>query len=161
MSKVSKEMVHAVKMARWQEWEQMAKELPRGRHIVSVELLRARRTETVVVLTVVHNHRLVQYELRGDVRGRNVKVYVSHPRTDGCDPVTGEPLPRAEALLSTAALDPGGDGGATADGIALGEPPPKEDPHPGVVALGTTLLGSTFDLGEQAVSSDDASHPPA
>lgn len=160
MSKVTKEMVYAVKMARWAEWERMAKELPRGRHILSVELLRTHRNETAVVLTVVHNHKLVQYELRGDVKGRNVKPFVSQHRAPGDrDPKLGAATPHVEALVAMDALEPGGDGGPTADGIALGEPPPKEDPQPGVLALGTTLLGSTFDLGEQAVLSDTTQPP--
>jgi hypothetical protein len=160
MSHVSKEMVYAVKMARWSEWERMAKQLPPGRHILSVELLRSRPNETTVVLTVVHNHRLVQYELRGDIKGRNVKPYVSQQRgPSGCDPQAGDDMPRVEALLAAVILDPGGDGGSTGNGIALGEPPPKEDPLPGVLALGTTLLGSTYDLGEQAVNSDNTPPP--
>jgi len=38
--------------------------------------------------------------------------------------------------------------------VAIGDPPPKEPPQPGAVALGGSLLTTTFNLGEQAVDSD-------
>jgi hypothetical protein len=150
MSNVSKEMVDAVRMARWAEWEKMAKDLPPGRHILSVELLRINRNETAVVLTVVHNQRLVQYELRGDARGGNPRPVISRPRVpEICQQPGYEDLvPHLAAFLVRDADS--GDGGVSL-GVALGEPPIKEPPQPGAVALGGSLLTTTFNLGEQAV----------
>lgn len=154
MSKVSKEMVDAVRLARWEEWERMAKEMPRGHHILSVELLRTKPNETAVVLTVVHNHRLVQYELRGDGKGGNPRPVISRKHVP---PVCHEPgyeqiVPHLAAFIARDVGDLG-DGGPIANGVAIGDPPPKEPPQPGAVALGGSLLTTTFNLGENAVGS--------
>ena len=61
---VSKEMVDALRMARWREWEQRATEMPKGQHILSVELLRVGANQTAVVLTIARNGKVAQYELR-------------------------------------------------------------------------------------------------
>lgn len=137
VSKVSKDMVSAVRMARWEEWVGLAKDMPAGHHVLSVELLRPQRDETAVVLTVVHDQRVVQYEFRADAMGRNPRPVVSKQLS-------------AVTHLELAAED----GGSVANGIALGEPPPKEPPLPGVIALGTALLTTTFHLGEQAIPDD-------
>jgi hypothetical protein len=154
MPNVSKEMVDAVRMARWAEWEQMAKDLPDGRHILSVELLRINLNETAVVITAVQNNRLVQYELRGDAQGGNPRPVISRKQVPA---ICNEPgyeaiVPHLAAFIVREAA-PSGDGGAVADGVAIGEPPPKEPPQPGAVALGGALLTTTFNLGEQAVGS--------
>lgn len=158
MSHVSKEMAYAVRMARWAEWERLAKELPGGHHILSVEILRTHRNETAIVLTVVRNHKLVQYELRGDANGKNAKPVVSRHRTPdhGYDPKAPQASPlRLDALVAIDAGD--SDDGPIGESIPLGEPPPKEDPQPGATALGETLLHTAFGIGENAVSSDDTS----
>lgn len=159
MANVSKEMVDAVRMGRWEEWQQMAKDTPRGQHILSVELLRTSQRETAIVLTLIQNGRLVQVELRGDAKGHNPKPVISQRYApQDCEQVeSGAPLPLAampqiEALVSMGGPD-GGDGGGIANSVAIGEPPPKEPPEPGAVALGSSLLQDTFDLGEHAVGS--------
>jgi len=155
MSNVSKEMVDAVRMARWEEWERMAKQLPRGHHILSVELLRINRNETAVVLTVVHDHRLVQYELRADDKGGNPRPVISRQHLPGgCHEPGFEKLMPHLAGFITKDASASGDGSVTANSVAIGDPPPKEPPAPGAVALGTSLLTTTFNLGEQAVGSD-------
>ena len=149
---VSKEMVDAVRKARWEEWERMAEKTPRGRHILSVELLRTQHNETAVVLTVAHNGRVVQYELRGDARGGNPRPVISRQRVlDVCrSPGYEQTMPHLLAFIERAAGDLG-DGEAVTESLPLGEPPPKESPQPGVVALGSSLLTTTFNLGEEAI----------
>lgn len=155
MPKVSKEMVDVVRLARWEEWERMAKDMPRGHHILSVELLRPSRNETAIVLTVAQNGRVVQYELRGDDMGKHAKPVISQRGLAGCDRPRTEIAPRAAGLMTMAAAEE--EGGPVANGMALGEPPIKEPPHPGVIALGDSLLITTFGLGEQVVP--DPSRP--
>jgi len=161
MVNVSKEMVYAVRMARLADWERMAKELPGGHHILSVELLRTHRNETAIVFTVVHNGRVIQNELRGDANGLNARPIVTKPRgPKGCDdPIPGDQEPRFAAMTIAAPGAPppppdGGDGGPVADSIPLGEPPPKEEPLPGIIALGGSLLGLAFNVGENAIDAD-------
>jgi hypothetical protein len=152
MPKVSKEMVDAVRMARWEEWERMAEQMPRGRHILSVELLRTQQNETAVVLTVVQNGKVVQYELRGDARGGNPRPVISRQCVPTVCRAPGyeDAMPHLMAFIERDAGDLG-DGGPVAETIPLGEPPPKESPQPGAVALGGSLLTTTFNLGEQAI----------
>ncbi|HEY0477550.1 MAG TPA: hypothetical protein VGD37_08490, partial [Kofleriaceae bacterium] len=59
-------------------------------------------------------------------------------------------MPHLMAFIERDAGDLG-DGGPVAETIPLGEPPPKESPQPGAVALGGSLLTTTFNLGEQAI----------
>lgn len=154
MSNVSKEMVDAVRMARWEEWERMAKQMPRGHHILSVELLRVTQNETAVVLTVVHDNRLVQYELRGDAQGGNPRPVISRQRVPAAcnEPGFEKILPHLAGFITRDATG-SGDGDPIANGVAIGYPPPKEPPQPGVTALGDSLLITTFNLGEQAIGS--------
>jgi hypothetical protein len=163
MPKVPSETVYAVKVARWEEWQRMAEKLPRGRHILSVELLRKSLEETAAVITAVNNGKLVQYEFLADASGRNVRSVVKQVGATGIHrPGVADVPPRLEAAAMTPPPPPPpdtGDGSPVANGIALGGPPPQEDPHPGAIALGESLLGDTFNLGEHAV--DDTSTPPA
>lgn len=161
MANVSKEMVDAVRMARWEEWQRTAKDMPKGQHILSVELLRVGDKQTAVVLTIARDGKVQQFELRADAKGQNPKPVVTRRDPAGCDPPkAGDPAPRVAAFAVTEAPVPpppppggGGDGGPVADSIPLGEPPPKEPPDPGVTSLGSSLLETTFDLGEQVVGS--------
>ncbi len=41
-----------------------------------------------------------------------------------------------------------GDGSANA--VALGEPPPKQEPEPGIISVGTAVLPLVFDVAERA-----------
>jgi hypothetical protein len=159
MAKVSKEMVDAVRMARWEEWQRTAKDMPKGQHILSVELLRVGDKQTAVVLTIARDGKVEQFELRADAKGQNPKPVVTRRDPAGCDPPkAGDPAPRVAAFAMTEAPVPppsgSGDDGPVADSIPLGEPPPKEPPDPGVTSLGSSLLETTFDLGEQVVGSD-------
>jgi len=148
MSKVTKDMVDAVRIARWEEWERMAKDMPRGHHILSAELLRINRDETAVVITAVQDQRLVQYELRGNAMGGDVRPVVSQHRAAASDQ-SSRATPHAAALAMLAAT--GDDGGPIANTVAMGEPPVKEPPHPGAIALGGSLLTTTFRLDAQAL----------
>lgn len=142
--------VDQVRTARWKMWSQMASKMS-DHHILSIELLRTQRNETLAVFTVVRDRKPVQYVLRGDSTGANLKALVSqhHP------PIKVGPSYHVEALVMAepASPSPGGDDGVSADSIALGEPPPKEPPPPGVVALGSSIMPTAFNLGEVAVSS--------
>ena len=151
---VSKEMVDALRMARWREWEAMATQMPKGQHILSVELLRVGANQTAVVLTIARNGKLAQYELRGDAKGQNARPVVTRRDPRGCDdPQQPDPAPRMEAMTLMDAPAPlaGGDDGSVANGMPLGYPPDKEPPDPGVIASGSSLLQTTFDLSEHAV----------
>jgi hypothetical protein len=161
MANVSKEMVDAVRMARWADWERMAKEMQGGHHILSVELLRTQRTETAIVITVARNGRVHQFEFRADEKGQNPRPVITRRDPTGCDDAPKLEVAQVAALAIGAPTPPpppppGDDGGPVANSIPLGEPPPKEPPDPGVTSLGASLLQTTFDLGEQAVDS-----PPA
>lgn len=158
---VSKETVAALRMERWREWERKAAALPRGQHILSVELLRVDANQTAVVLTIARNGRLAQYELRGDAKGQNPRPVITRRDPRGCDdPQPYDQAPRVAefaAMEAAAPLDAsGGDDGTVANGLPLGYPPDKEPPDPGVIAVGSSLLETTFDLSEHAVDS-----PPA
>jgi hypothetical protein len=146
-------MVDAVRAARWADWQRMAKELP-DHHVLSVELLRTHSNETVIVLTVVRNGRVVQHELRANAKGQNPKPVITPRVSTGYDDPKGieGAVPQIAAFAAMAAPAAGGEGG-TAEDFAVGYPPPKEAPVPGVVALGSSLLETTFDLGEHAVDS--------
>ena len=151
---VSKEMVDALRMARWREWEQMATEMPKGQHILSVELLRVGANQTAVVLTIARNGKLAQYELRADAKGQNPRPVITRRDPKGCDdPQQPDPAPRvaAFAAMEAPAALGGDDDGSVANGMPLGSPPDKEPPDPGVIAVGSSLLETTFDLGEHAV----------
>lgn len=69
MLKVSKEQVQQVRLARWEAWRQMAKEM-RNHQILAVELLRTRNDETIAVFTVSRNGEPVQFVVKGDSMGR-------------------------------------------------------------------------------------------
>lgn len=158
---VSKEQVQQVREARWEEWGRMAKQLP-NQHILSIELLRTANNETLAIFTVVKDHQPVQHVLQGDALGGSVKAFVTprgkqvlapglagahvtHARAaDGHAPSMAAPLAASLAAAITESDAP-----ASADSIALGQPPPKQPPSPGIVALGTVMLASAFNLGEQ------------
>jgi len=139
--------VDQVRAARWEAWEQMASKL-RDHHILSIELLRTQQNETLAVFTVVKDGKPVQYVLRGDSSGANLRALVTHH----CPPIKVGPFHHVEALVM-AALTSTSDTGVSADSIAMGEPPPKQPPPPEIVSLGSSLLPTAFNLGEVAASS--------
>lgn len=162
MSKISNDEYLKVRLARIEGWKQLAKQLP-NHHILSAELVRTRNDETAAVLTVVRHHKVVQFLVRADSRGR-VKANQTDP---GCDDggdhghghghshgegkgghAPGQAV-EAVALAATAAPAAAAEDPADPNLITLGRPPDKEPPPPGVLALGAALLGTTFDLGEQ------------
>lgn len=69
MTKVSKEQVQQVRLARWEVWRQMAREM-KNHQILAVELLRTRGDETIAVFTVSRNGEPVQFVVKGDSMGR-------------------------------------------------------------------------------------------
>jgi len=166
MPRVSKEQVEQVRDARWAAFERMARELP-NHHILAIELLRTQREQTLAVFTAVKDRKAVQYVLVADAKGGRPRPVVT---ADPCHPPKGTHPDMAPIHISALALHsftapmppPSGGAPVMAAGatllddpadpasIALGVPPPKDDPPPGIVALGTVLLASTFDLGEQA-----------
>jgi len=145
--------VEQVRRARWDAWCRMAQTLP-NHHVLAVELFRTEEDDTLAIFTLVRNHKVVQEVLRGNARGLGVRAVVPHHHH--CDPIEVWPQFQVEAMrLEAAPADPppddgGGDGGATVDGIALGEPPPKQPPEPGIISTGTAILPTVFDLGERA-----------
>jgi hypothetical protein len=159
MSKMTKDEVYRVQMARWEGWRQLARKLP-DHHILAVELLRTANDETAAVFTAVRNQEPIQYLVRGDARGR-LKAPVKgdqggfgpsqghgHGHGHGRDQDDCGPGQHRAAL----ALDARGEPPVDANSIALGEPPPKEPPPPGITALAGVILPAAFDLGEQVVS---------
>ncbi len=143
--------VEQVRAARWEAWGQMAGKL-QDHHILSIELLRTQQNETLAVFTVVKDRKPVQYVLKGDAAGANLKALVTHH----CPPIKVGPTHQVEALVmaapTPAAMAPQ-DGGVTADSIAMGEPPVKQPPPSAIVSLGSSLLPTAFNLGELAASS--------
>lgn len=132
-----------VRTARWEGWKRMAAKLP-DHHVLSVELFRTEANETLAVFTVVKSGRPVQHILRGNAWGTKVRALV--PAHHDGSPIRVGPSHHVEAmLLSTLATTEDGE----AYSISLGEPPPKQPPDPGIVALGTVMLASAFDVGEQ------------
>jgi len=128
--------VHDVLAARWQGFRRLAKTLP-NHHILAVELIRTLNDETIAVFTTVRNGEPVRSVVRGDAHGRvrsldwHHAAAVSHHA-----PVHPEP----KVVSSGDAVDPAI--------VALGHPPPEEPVTPGVVAIGGSLLGAAFDVGE-------------
>jgi len=141
--------VEQVRAARWEAWGRMASKLP-DHHILSIELLRTHDNQTLAVFTVVKDRKPVQHVLRGDSSGANLKALVSHH----CPPIKVGSTHHVEALVMAApapAAMATQDGGVTADSIAMGEPPVKEPPPLAIVSLGTSVMTTTFSLGEVAV----------
>jgi len=147
MSKITKADVDKVRAARWEVWKRMAREASEY-HILSIELLRTEADDTVAVFTVVKNKEPVQYVLRGDSLGSRVRAMISQQRP----PLQGKRGRHVETEL-IAPMAARSDDGVSADSIALGEPPPKEPPPPGIMSLGTSIMTTAFDLGEVAASS--------
>jgi hypothetical protein len=149
MGNVSKEMVDAVRLARLQDWERMATRMPKGQHILSVEMLRAAPNQTAIVLTIARDGKVHQFELVADAKGQNAKpVITRRGRVECDDPKLAEGLAEGPAPLA------GGEEDTVANGVPLNYPPDKEPPDPGVVSLGSSLLETTFDLGEQVAGSN-------
>jgi hypothetical protein len=123
----------------------MAAQLP-DHHVLAVEMFRVDRNSTVAIFTLVKNGKVVQQVLRGDGRGLNVKPVVS--REEHCFPLNLGRSLHVEALLLRGALTTTADGGPEAYAVAIGEPPPKQPPDPGIVAVGGTGLQNAFDTGE-------------
>lgn len=120
------------KAAQWEGFKEMAQRF-KNHHILGTELVRTANDETIAVITVAYRGEPVQYVVWGDAQGR-VKAQQPKPRTHGL---------AAESHAALAAA------GGTPDTFALGEPPVKQPPTPGIVALGAALLASAFGLGEQ------------
>lgn len=144
MSDLSK-AVDQVRQARWDSWQRMARELP-DHHVLAVEMFRVDRNTTVSVFTLVRHGKVVQEVLQGDGRGLNVKPVV--PRTAPCAPINLGREFHIDALMAPIAPAATTDGGATAYSIAYGDPPPKQPPEPGVIAVGGTGMQNAFDTGE-------------
>jgi len=156
---IASKEVRDVRAAEWEGYKQLAKRLP-DHHVLSVQLIRTRTNETAAVFTVVRRGEPVQSVLMGDARGRAYPNQYQPPRADdGCDP-KNPGQPRVEALVAPTPDSGTGDSsdgfGAVSPDVALGQPPIKQPITPGLVALGTTLLSATFDLGETVESSSNA-----
>ncbi|HEU4730287.1 MAG TPA: hypothetical protein VFT22_20460 [Kofleriaceae bacterium] len=132
-------VVRDVKAARWEGFRQLAKRLP-DHHVLAVELVRTSRDQTAAVFTIVRNHEPFQTVVIGDSRGR-VDPKNCHFRPEA------HLEPHAAAELRVAADDDIGI--VSPDGMALGDPPVKQPPSPGVVAVGSALLSVAFDVAEE------------
>jgi hypothetical protein len=128
----------------------MAKELP-DHHVLAVEMFRVDRDRTVAIFTLVKNGRVVQEVLQGDGRGLNVRPIVPHA-TLPCPPVDLGRMFNVEALMVMPAAAAPVDDGGSAYAVALGEPPPKGTPEPGIIAVGGVGLQNSFDTGEIVTS---------
>jgi hypothetical protein len=156
MSKTLSDPVDEVRMARWAGWRRLARKLPN--HILSVELIRTERDETAAVFTVSTDGKVKQYLVVGDAKGRVKGAdYKGFPKRCEED---RESWRKESSGQKLALRDERGDqtfafrvialeDGVDPNAIALGEPPPKDPPPPGVLSLGAALLTTTFDLGDQ------------
>ena len=147
MSDLSK-AVDLVRQARMAAWQRMAASMP-DHHVLAVEMFRVDRNTTVSIFTLVRKGKVVQEVLHGDGRGLGVKPVAS--RVELCKPISLGREFHIDALMMapppppTAATD---DGGGSAFAIAYGEPPPKQEPKPGIIAVGGTGMQNVFDTGE-------------
>src|SRR5262249_38338173 len=64
-----------------------------------------------------------------------------------------------DALMAPLAPAASTDGGTSAYSIAYGDPPPKQPPEPGVIAVGGTGMQNSFDTGE--IVTAEPPQPPA
>jgi hypothetical protein len=136
--------VRDVKLAEWEGYRRLAKRLP-DHHILAVQLIRTSNDQTAAVFTFVKNHEPFQTVVMGDSHGR-VNPNDCHPRMRS----PGEPHFAAEAMH--VAADVMGDV-VSPDGMAVGDPPVKQPPMPGAIALGGSLLSVAFDTGENVSTS--------
>jgi hypothetical protein len=146
---LSKE-VRDVKIAQWEGFRRLAKQLP-DHHVLAVDLVRTRTDETAAVFTVVRHGEPVQMVVMGDERGR-VKPHDCGPRDwmktepHVLESKHGAAEGQKAVAASFAAADATGD--PSPDGFSLGGPPPKQDPEPGIVILGTAALALVFGVGD-------------
>ncbi|HEX3483074.1 MAG TPA: hypothetical protein VHT91_49025 [Kofleriaceae bacterium] len=138
--------VDLVRQARMNSWQRMAKELP-DHHVLAVEMFRVDRNTTVSIFTLVRKGRVVQEVLQGDGRGLGVKPVVPRTATP-CPPINLGREFHIDALMAPLAPAAPTDDGTNAYSIAYGDPPPKQPPEPGVIAVGGTGMQNTFDTGE-------------
>jgi hypothetical protein len=132
----------------------MASHLP-DHHILSVEMLRTQEDRTVAVFTIVKDKRPVQYVLEGNALGRNLRPFVTPPtpraEVEGSSELEAMVMVAAAAAAAPPQPPTPSNSGASAEGIALGEPPPKQPPTPGVVAMGESIMPLVFNLSEWAL----------
>ena len=147
MSDLSK-AVDLVRQARMASWQRMAASLP-DHHVLAVEMFRVDRNTTLSIFTLVRKGKVVQEVLQGDGRGLSVRPVV--PRVELCKPIALGREFHIDALMMAPPPPPPaatGDSGGAAYAIAYGEPPPKEEPKPGIIAVGGTGMQNAFDTGE-------------
>lgn len=147
-----------VRNARWETWKRMAKKL-RDHHVLAVEMFRTENDETLAVYTLVRNGEPVQEVLRANSRGTRVRAVV--PKHHHCEPIKVWPeyhveAVKFEATATATALSATSFGEVIADGIPLGEPPPQQDPEPGIVSLASAMMPSAFDVGERLTTEDSS-----
>ena len=136
--------VRDFKLAEWEGFKRLAKKLP-NHHVLAVELIRTSNDQTAAVFTIVRNHEPFQTVVMGDSHGR-VNPNDCHPRQGWqVEHVAADVhiAPEAKLVMVEAAAE------VPPDGIAVGDPPVKQPPTPGLIALGGSLLSVAFDTGEQ------------
>ncbi|HET7500083.1 MAG TPA: hypothetical protein VFK02_03745 [Kofleriaceae bacterium] len=131
-------VVRDVKRAQWEGFKQLAKRLP-DHHVLAVELIRTSKDQTAAVFTIVRNHEPFQTVVMGDSRGR-VDPRNCHFRSEA----HLEPHAAAELHVAADTTDV-----VSPDSMALGDPPIKQPPSPGVIAVGGALLSVAFDVAEE------------
>jgi hypothetical protein len=152
MSNISQDLAYQVRIARWEGWRRLAKQLP-NHHVLAVELLRIGPDDTVAIFTVVKHREPVQHVVHGDSRGQ-LKKFVDHGGQGGQGGQGGYggkddgAPPQQHTLSLTMELKSTDGGGLDANSIAMGDPPPKEPPPPGITALGGVMLGASFGVGD-------------
>lgn len=133
--KLAAKELREFKIAQWDGFKEMAQRL-KNHHILGTELVRTINDETIAVITVAYRGEPVQYVVWGDAQGR---VKAQQPTKPHLPPLTHGLAGETRAAATA----------GTPDTFALGEPPIKQPPTPGIVALGAALLASAFGLGEQ------------
>lgn len=145
MTQFGSKDVREYRAAEWEGYRRLAKLLP-DHHVLSVQLIRTRTNETAAIFTTVRHGQPVRSVLMGDARGRAYPNQYEPQHDEDCGP-NG---PRIEAFAQVTPVGGDSDGSdqMTPDTVAIGSPPVKQPITPGLIALGTTLLAATFDLGE-------------
>lgn len=130
--KMGSKELRAIKLAQWEGFQRLAAALP-NHHILAIELVRTFDDQTAAEFTVVRDRKPVRMVVFGDARGRVKSL-------DDCHKEHHELMAREARLTET-------DGDQSPD-FSLSQPPVRQPPEPGFVALASSLLPAAFDVGE-------------
>ena len=131
-----------VAIARWEGVRSLARQLP-GRAVLAVELYRTPQDQTLAVFTTVGSGEPVRSAVIGDAHG------VVQPAE-----IQAETIERIASGTAT----PPAPGSVDPSVVALGQPPPRQPPEPGIVAAASDVLATAF--ASEALATGERMHPP-